>query len=249
MQYDGDAMNSKKPHILIIDDDKEIISLVSSYLMANGYRVTSAYNGAHLGALFRDNQFDMVILDVMLPGQNGLELCKIIRERHDVPILMLSAANSTADRVVGLELGADDYMNKPFSSRELLARIKAQLRRAQGELPNAKNRLPSLGRLRFAHWQLDRETHCLIDQEGVAFALSQREFDILLILLEHPNRIVSRAQLMDLLYDKEFNPLDRSIDVLMGRLRKKIEVDPKNPTLLITVRGGGYQLQSHVDKL
>ena len=242
-------MTSKKPHILIIDDDKEITALVSAYLIDNGYRVTCAYNGAQLTALFRDHSFDVVILDVMLPGQNGLELCKTIRETQDVPILMLSAAHSTADRVVGLEFGADDYIAKPFSSRELLARIKAQLRRSQGEFPVAKKRLDPLRRLRFAHWQLDRETHCLIDTDGVAFALSQREYDALIILLEHPNRILSRTQLMDLLYDKAFSPFDRSIDVLMGRLRKKIERDPKNPTLLLTVRGGGYQWNVLVDEL
>lgn len=239
-------MNSMTPHILVIDDDKDITELISTYLMDNGYRVTCAYHGKQLSSLLRDNNFDVVILDVMLPGPDGLRLCQTIRETHDMPILMLSAANSTADRVVGLELGADDYIVKPFSSRELLARIKAQLRRAQGELPSNKKRLHPLKSLQFATWQLDRETHCLVDAEGVSYALSQREYDLLVVLLEHPQRILSRTQLMDLLYDKACNPFDRTIDVLIGRLRKKLEIDPKNPCFLLTVRGGGYQLNVSV---
>lgn len=242
-------MNSKKSHILIIDDDKEITTLISDYLIAHGYRTTWALNGLQINQLLRDNNFDLIILDVMLPGVDGLNLCQIIRKTQDTPIFMLSAANSTEDRVAGLELGADDYISKPFSARELLARIKAQLRRAHGELRQGEKRLNPLQRIGFANWELDRNTRCLIDSDQIAIPLSQREYDLLLIFLEHPGRILSRDQLMDLVYDKACDPVDRTIDVLIGRLRKKIEADPRNAQLLTTIRGGGYQLQAEVKLL
>ncbi|KTD64339.1 response regulator transcription factor [Legionella spiritensis] len=243
-------MTVKKKHILIIDDDKEITLLINDYLIQHGYRTTWALNGLHIRQLLRENNFDLIILDIMLPGVDGLSLCQMIRQTHDTPIFMLSAANSTADRVAGLELGADDYISKPFSARELLARIKAQLRRTGGELSlTGAKRLSPLQRIRFAHWQLDRNTHCLIDKDSVAIPLSQREYDLLLVFLEHPGRILSRDQLMDLLYDKDCDPMDRTIDVLIGRLRKKIESDPRNAQLLITVRGGGYQFKASVTSL
>lgn len=239
-------MNNKTPNILVIDDDQEITTLISDYLQQHGYKVVCAHNGLRLPQLLKANNFDLIILDVMLPGEDGLSLCKTIRETLDTPILMLSAANSTADRVAGLELGADDYVVKPFSARELLARVKAHIRRASGELPKSKQRLSPLKKIQFANWQLDRETHSLIDAENVAIPLSQREYDLLIIFLEHPRRILSRDQLMDLLYDKDYDPQDRTIDVLIGRLRKKIETDPKAPTILLTVRGGGYQFDTQV---
>ena len=242
-------MNTKKHHILIIDDDKEINLLISDYLEKNGYRTTCALNGLHINQLLRENNFDLIILDIMLPGIEGLALCQMIRQTQDTPIFMLSAANSTEDRVAGLELGADDYISKPFSARELLARIKAQLRRAKGELYAGSKRLNPLQKISFSTWTLDRNTRSLIDKEDIALPLSQREYDLLLIFLEHPGRILSRDQLMDLLYDKDCDPFDRSIDVLIGRLRKKIELDPRNAELLITIRGGGYQLNAQVDLL
>lgn len=239
-------MNNRKSHILIIDDDKEITELISDYLLKNGYRTTLALNGLNINALLRDNNFDLVILDVMLPGIDGLTLCRTIRQTHDLPIIMLSAANSTSDRVAGLELGADDYISKPFSARELLARVKAQLRRNSGELNSETKRLTPLKKIQFDNWILDRETHSLVDTEGVAIPLSQREYELLLIFLENPQRILSRDQLMDLLYDKYCDAQDRTIDVLIGRLRKKLEQDPRNPHLLVTIRGGGYQLKSRI---
>lgn len=240
-------MNSK--HILIIDDDKEITLLLRDYLEKNGYKVTHAFDGTRLSRLLSDSNFDLAILDVMLPGPDGLSLCQQIRTKSDMPVIMLSAADTEADRVAGLELGADDYIVKPFSSRELLARIKALLRRIDGELAADKQRLPALGKLKFEGWVLDRESHCLIDKQQVAILLSQREYDLLIIFLEHPGRILSRDQLMDLLYDKTCTPFDRTIDVLIGRLRKKIEVSPKSPRLLLTIRGGGYQFNAKIEKL
>lgn len=242
-------MNSRKNHILIIDDDKEITQLINDYLNKNGFRTSWALNGLTIKQLLRENNVDLVILDIMLPGVNGLTLCKTIRETHDIPIIMLSAANSTADRVAGLELGADDYISKPFSARELLARVKAQLRRSNGELLSERKRIQPLAQIEFANWILDRNTHALIDEEAVVFPLSQREYELLVIFLEHPNRILSRDQLMDLLYEKDCDSQDRAIDVLIGRLRKKIEVDPRNPHILLTIRGGGYQLNTKVNLL
>lgn len=240
-------MNQRKRHILVIDDDKEITQLISDYLNQHGYRTTCALSGHQLHQLLRDNHFDLIILDVMLPGVDGLSLCQQIRKSHDIPIFMLSAADSTADRVAGLELGADDYITKPFSARELLARIKAQLRRSDGDLSQTeKQRLHPLQKVHFAHWILDRNTRCLIDKEKVAIPLSQKEYRLLMIFIEHPKRILSRDQLMDLLNDKSCDPFDRSIDVLIGRLRKKIEQDARHATILTTVRGGGYQFNAEV---
>lgn len=243
-------MNIKKNHVLIIDDDKEITELLSEYLTKNGYRTTYALNGNTIHRLLKDNNFDLVILDIMMPGLDGLSLCQIIRQSLDIPILMLSAAHSTADRVAGLEVGADDYIAKPFSSRELLARIKAQLRRSQGVLHNAHHkRLTPLKKIKFNNWILDRETHSLIDSNDIATLLSQREYELLFIFLENTGRILSRDQLTDLLYGKFSDPQDRTIDVLIGRLRKKIEIDPKNPHILLTIRGGGYQLKARIESL
>ncbi|MBI2786915.1 MAG: response regulator transcription factor [Legionella longbeachae] len=240
-------MSTKKNHILIIDDDQEITHLINDYLLKNGFRTTWTYNGLNIKQLLKANNFDLIILDIMLPGINGLDLCQTIRQTHSVPIIMLSAANSIADRVAGLELGADDYISKPFSSRELLARVKAQLRRTQGDLEHDRKKLTPLQHIHFDDWILDRNTHSLIDQESIAYPLSQREYELLVIFLEHPGRILSREQLMDLLYDKDFDSQDRAIDVLIGRLRKKIEFDSRNPCLLLTVRGGGYQFKAKVN--
>jgi two-component system OmpR family response regulator len=235
--------------VLVIDDDKEITLLVSDYLAQHGYTVICAHHGHKLSQLLDAHSFDLVILDVMLPGKDGLTLCQEIRQTQDMPILMLSAANTEADRVAGLELGADDYISKPFSARELLARVKAHIRRAEGEHPASRQRLSPLHQLQFGHLTLNRENRCLVDAESIATPLSQREYDLLTILLEHPRRILSRDQLTDLLYDKVCDPFDRTIDVLIARLRKKIEIDPKNPQILMTVRGGGYKLESDVKTL
>lgn len=238
-----------KKHLLIIDDDKEILSMLDDYFNQHGFKVTTAANGLRLKQLLRDNIFDCAILDVMLPGIDGLSLCQQIRQQSDMPILMLSAANTEADQVAGLELGADDYIAKPFSTRELLARIKAHLRRSSGELANSQQKLPVLGKIQFSGWLLDRETRSLIGKDKVAISLSAKEYDLLIIFLEHPQRILSREQLSDLLYDKSHTPFDRSIDVLIARLRKKIEKPASPAKLLKTIRGGGYQLNCKVKTL
>lgn len=234
------------PHILIIDDDREINALIADYLKQHGFRVSCAFDGFTIDKLFKQHHFDMVILDVMLPGHDGLSICKKIRAHWDMPILMLSAAHSEGDKVAGLELGADDYIAKPFSSRELLARVKAHLRRHQGELMGQK-KIHKLAKLCFDRWVLDRDTRCLFDRDSIATPLSQKEFDVLMLFLTHPKRILSRSQLMEQLYERDHGPFDRSIDVLIGRLRKKIELDPKNPCLLMTIRGGGYSFEAEVN--
>lgn len=242
-------MNKSRQHILVIDDDREITLLLSDYLQQHGYKVTSMHDGLRLKSLLTQQHVDLAILDVMLPGPDGLRLCQSIRKNYDFPIIMLSAAHSEADRVAGLELGADDYVAKPFSARELLARIKSQLRRASGDLPSQRRGLDPLAKLKFAHCTLDRETHCIIGEDEVAISLSQREYDLLTIFAEHPKRILSRDQLTDLLYDKPHTPYDRSIDVMIARLRKKIELDAKKPQILLTVRGGGYQFNTEVESI
>lgn len=174
-------MSTRKSHILIIDDDQEITHLINDYLIKNGFRTTWTLNGLNIKQLLRENNFDLIILDIMLPGIDGLNLCQTIRQTHSMPIIMLSAANSIADKVAGLELGADDYISKPFSSRELLARVKAQLRRTQGELDIDRKKLTPLQQIHFDNWILDRNTHSLIDKDSVAIPLSHREYELLLI--------------------------------------------------------------------
>lgn len=239
----------QKKHIFIIDDDKEIAHLVKALLEKNNYRVSFAYHGNQLSKHLNASQFDLILLDVMLPGKDGLTLCMEIRQQSSVPIIMLSAAQTEADKVAGLELGADDYISKPFSSRELLARIKAQIRRTSGALKISEYHLDKLQNLKFDVWQLDRNTQTLISLDNIVTALSKREYDLLMTFIENPKRILSRDKLMDKVYGKNLDPLDRSIDVLIGRLRKKIEQDPKNPKLLKTLRGNGYQLLTNVETL
>ncbi len=236
-----------KPQILIVDDDQQIAELLQDFLQQHGFRTQIARHAIEMKKRFERHHFDLVVLDVMLPGQDGLSLCQYIRQQSDMPIIMLSAAGSETDRVVGLEMGADDYLTKPFGPRELLARIKALLRRAQGELGHRK-RLSPLQKLSFANWTIDREKHCLITEDNLVVALSTAEYNLLSAFIEHPRRILTRDQLSDLLYGREATPTDRAIDVLVGRLRRKIEQDAKKPKLIVTVRGGGYQLMTDVKK-
>lgn len=232
---------------MIVDDDKDILDLLSDYLKCHHYEVTCLLSGKTLNRILADKMVDLIILDVMMPGVDGLTLCREIRTQYNVPILILSAAESEGDRVLGLELGADDYMVKPFSSRELLARVKALLRRSSGQLAENTMRLNRLSKIYFGNLVLDRENHTIVGHDGIALSLSQREYELLITFLEHAKRILSRDQLMELLYDKEGEPFDRTIDVLVARLRKKIELDSKSPKLLVTVRGGGYKLACHVE--
>ena len=234
-----------KTHILVVDDDPQICDLLQDYLQQYGFIVTTAHNGDAMQAALDKHIIQLVILDLMLPGDDGLTLCKKLREQSDVIIIMLSAVHEESDRIVGLEIGADDYLPKPFSPRELLARIKAQLRRSSGQLNKTTSSLAQLPIRTFNQWQLDCNRRVLITHDHITVPLSSGEYELLLAFLNHPNRVLSRDQLIDLTRGENSTPFDRSIDTQVARLRKKIEPDPKQPTTLITVRGGGYQFITH----
>jgi two-component system OmpR family response regulator len=228
-------------HILIVDDDAEIRSLLSKYLLKNGLRVTAVADGRAMGQALDAGRVDLIVLDLMLPGDDGLTLCRNLRAKaSDIPVIMLTARGEETDRIVGLEMGADDYLAKPFSARELLARIKAILRRARS-LP--QNLRPDETRhLRFADWALDTVHRQLVSASGVVTPLSGAEYRLLRIFLSHPNRVLTRDQLVDLTQGKEADPLDRSIDVQVSRLRHRLGDDSREPRLIKTVRGEGYVL-------
>ena len=238
----------RKRHILVVDDDPQIGDLISDYLTQHGYRVSTACNGQEMWRLLKKAQVDLIVLDIMLPGEDGLSLCRALREQSEVPIIMLSAVGEEADRIVGLEVGADDYLSKPFSPRELLARIKALVRRTTGALAEKRkaSQLSSMPNIRFLNWALDRNKRHLIAPDGVTVPLSTGEFELLLAFLENPKRTLTRDQLLDMTRGREAVPFDRTIDVQVARLRKKIEADPKSPKIIITVRGGGYQFDAEV---
>jgi len=234
-------------HILIVDDDAEIRSLLSGYLIKNGMRVTTAADGRAMWHVLDQARFDLVVLDLMLPGDDGLTLCRNLRARSDVPVIMLTARGEETDRIVGLEMGADDYVAKPFSARELLARIKVILRRTRS-LPPTMQEDPAK-KLRFGEWILDTAHRHLLSSSGVVTALSGTEYRLLRIFLSHPNRVLNRDQLLDLTQGKEADPLDRSIDVQISRLRHRLGDDPREPRLIKTVRGEGYVLSSPVEEV
>lgn len=234
-------------HILVVDDDPQIGDLVKDYLEQHGFRVSTALNGQEMQRAMMRTKVDIVVLDLMLPGEDGLSLCRKLRESTDVMIIMVSAMGEEPDRVVGLEVGADDYMGKPFSPRELLARIKSLIRRATDVPDSVKSRrIVELPNIRFENWTLDRNRRRLISPDNVTVPLSAGEFELLLAFLENPKRTLNRDQLLDLTRGRESGPFDRTIDVQVARLRKKIEDNPKKPKLIVTVRGGGYQFEADV---
>jgi two-component system, OmpR family, response regulator len=233
--------------LLLVDDDRELGELLKTYLEPYGYQVTLAHDANSMRRECRQHQFDLIILDIMLPDANGLELCQEIRKTSPVSIIMLSAAGDETDRVLGLEMGADDYLPKPFSSRELLARIKSVLRRSQGQLATERQ-LASLPNYHFLDWRLDLKKHCLINPDGVTIALSHGEYELLLAFVENAGRVLTRDQLLELTRERDASPFDRSIDMQVGRLRKKLNDPPKDPKFIQTVRGGGYQFLPTVSK-
>ena len=235
---------SAQDHVLVVDDDLDIRSLLRDYLEKNGYRVTAVGDGKAMWAAFDEVRPDILVLDVMLPGTDGLTLCRNVRARSGIPIIMLTARGEETDRIVGLEMGADDYLPKPFSPRELLARIKSVLRRAR-TLPD--NLQPDAARrIGFAGWTLDIATRNLLSPAGVVVALSGTEFKLLRIFLAHPNRVLNRDQLIDLMLSRDASPFDRSIDVQVSRLRHRLDEDAKEPAIIKTVRNGGYVLAGQV---
>jgi two-component system OmpR family response regulator len=239
-----------EPHIVIVDDDAEICALVRQFLEPHGFRVTAAADGQAMREALTKDSADLVILDLMLPGEDGLALCRQLRAVGRTPIIFLTAVNSEADRVVGLEMGADDYLPKPFSTRELLARVRAVLRRAalpSGETAGVLEAHASGRRLRFSGWTLDTGTRQLTAPDGALVELSGGEYELLTAFLRHPQMVLTRDQLLDLTRGRVAGPFDRAIDMQVGRLRRKIETDPKDPTLIKTVRSGGYVLASAVE--
>lgn len=232
------------PHILVVDDHRDIRDLVAKYLTKNGYRVSVAEGGATMKKGLATSKIDLVVLDVMMPGEDGLTLCRDLRAEGDMPVIMLTAMAEDTDRVVGLEIGADDYLTKPFNPRELLARIKAVLRRTNS-LPRQRAEV-SNERLAFDRWVLDNSQRELMGEDGVAVPLSTADFLLLSAFLKHPRMVLSRDQLLDLTQGRSATAFDRSIDNQVSRLRRKIETDPKNPELIKTVWGGGYSFSAEV---
>ena len=231
-------------HILIVDDDADIRDLLSEYLEKQGFRVSTAADGRSMRMALGRSAPDLIVLDLMLPGDDGLTLCREVRSKSDVPIIMLTAKTEEIDRVVGLEMGADDYVAKPFSPRELLARIKSILRRSRALPVNLR---PDEARaIAFAGWRLEIPTRILISPQSVAVPLSGTDFRLLRIFLDHPNRVLSRDQLMDMTQAKDAGPFDRSIDLQVSRLRKRLNDNPKEPALIKTSRGEGYVLAAEV---
>ena len=231
-------MTDVPQHILIVDDDREIRSLLRDYLEKNGFRATAVGDGKAMRRALEQSHVDLIVLDLMLPGEDGLKLCRELRAHSQVAVLMLTALAEEVDRIVGLEVGADDYLAKPFSPRELVGRIKAILRRTV-HMP--RDPAPdSVGGYRFGDWHLDMTSRALTHTDGTQAPLSGAEFRLLTVLLAHPKRVLSRVQLMELLRGRDIDPFDRSIDVRISRLRQTLRDDARSPTIIKTVYGEGY---------
>ena len=230
-------MSEAGPHILVVDDAREIREPLIKYLQKNGHRAMGAENPAAARKHLRTHAFDLIVLDVMMPGEDGLTFCRSLREASDVPILFLTARGEDVDRILGIELGADDYMTKPFNPRELLARIGAILKRVNALPPT---REPQTGRIKFGRWTLDTTRRELCDEAGTGIALSSGEYRLLCALIERPNLTLTRDQLLDLTRGRDAIAFDRAVDNAIVRLRRKIEEDPRDPKIIKTVRGDGY---------
>jgi len=236
---------SQTPKLLVVDDDAEIRTLLGEFLRQHGFDIELARDGEQMFVQLAQHTFDAIILDVMMPGDDGLTLCKKIRNTSDVPIIMLTAVSEDIDRIVGLEIGADDYLPKPFNPRELLARIRAILRRRSNNSHNTTTEEDLLLNhviYHFDQWRLNKTSRRLFSSDDTEISISGSEFDLLLTFVEHPQHVLSRDQLLDLTKNRQAGPFDRSIDIQISRLRRKLEDDPKNPILIKTVRGGGYVL-------
>ena len=238
-------MAEPAPHLLVVDDDREIRDLLARFLEKHGFRVTAARDGRELRSLWPGSRFALAVLDLMLPGEDGLSLLRFIREEGRTPVVMLTAMGEETDRIVGLELGADDYVAKPFNPRELLARIRAVLRRVEAAAGQAE---PRAATFRFAGWTLETARRRLVSPAGVEVPLTGGEYELLAVLAERAGRVLTREMLMDLLHGRAAGPFDRAIDVAVSRVRRKLDDDGKNPTLIKTVRGGGYVLAAEVER-
>jgi two-component system OmpR family response regulator len=236
----------RTPHILVVDDHRDIRDLLARFLTKHGLRASVAESAAAARKTMNSADIDLIVLDIMMPGEDGLSLTRFVRETKDIPVILLTAMGEETDRIIGLEVGADDYVAKPFNPRELLARIKAVLRRAQ-TVPRPREK--GQGRVRFDRWVLDLGRRELIDEKNVAVPLSGGEFRLLSVLIERPGMVLTRDQLLDLTRGRSPQPFDRSIDNQISRLRRKIERDPKSPVLIRTSWGDGYSFSGEVTPL
>ena len=221
----------------MVDDDADLRWMVEKYLSKHEFVVTLAEDGEQMREVLERQEFDLAILDINLPGEDGLSLARYLRANYQIGIIMLSAAAEVFDRIVGLEMGADDYVTKPFEPRELLARVKSVLRRVQGVVERETE--PN-SRVRFGEFTLDLEAHQMLDKNDEPVALTSMEFDLLKAFAENPNKVLDRDQLLSLSHNRDWDPFDRSIDIRITRLRRKIEVEPSRPQVIKTVRGAGY---------
>ncbi len=235
--------------ILVVDDEPELREMVDEYLSAKGFVVLQAENGTAMRQVLAENSVDLVLLDVKMPGEDGFTLARYLREHYRVGIIMLTAVADVVDRIVGLEMGADDYVTKPYDPRELLARVKSVLRRTNSEAVDGARRADvqegadssqAGSGMRFGRCVLDLDGHRLFDEDGSEIAITSMEFDLLKAFATHPNRVLSRDQLLDMAHNRDWDPFDRSIDIRIARIRRKIEVDPGKPQTIKTVRGAGY---------
>jgi two-component system, OmpR family, response regulator len=230
-------------HILLVDDDRQIRASLGQFLTASGFRVSQAAGGAAMWDALKAGRFNLILLDIMMPGEDGLTICRRLRATRPIPIVLLTAMSSETDRIVGLELGADDYICKPFNPRELLARVRAVLRRSGDR---TLHDAPQPTTYYFESWALDPVRRVLRDPCGALVDLTAGEFDLLVVFVEHPQHVLSRDQLIDLTRGRSSSAFDRSVDVQISHLRRKIEVDPPQPALIKTVRSGGYVFSARV---
>ena len=235
------------PHLLLVDDERSIREPLAAYLTKQGFRVTQAGDVEAARTRLTAYAIDLVILDIMMPGEDGLSLCRHIAATSDVPVILLTARTEETDRIIGLEMGADDYVVKPFSPRELATRVKVILRRATAG--GARQHAPEANAYAFAGWVLKSGERALVDREGVSVPLSTGEYNLLLALVTRPRQVLTRDQLLDLTQGREAAAFDRAVDNQVSRLRRKIEADAKSPELIKTVWGGGYTLAAEVTRL
>lgn len=241
------SMAQTMPNILVVEDDRETRALIAKYLRANGCNVTTANDGREMARAMIDHRVDLLILDVMLPGEDGLSLCRKVRAESQIPIIMLTARGEDVDRILGLEMGADDYLAKPFNPRELLARINAVLRRQTAA--RTASEIDSATVLTFLGWRIDGRLRELRNPDGARVAMTSAEFDLLRTFCERPGRVLSRDSLLDLTQGRSAGSFERSIDVLVSRIRRKIEPDPQEATMIKTVRSGGYMFTPRVEPI
>ncbi|MEM8918962.1 MAG: response regulator transcription factor [Pseudomonadota bacterium] len=234
-------------HILLVDDEATLREPLADYLIKQNFRVQQAADASVARSLLNARDFDIILSDIMMPGEDGLSFCRHVRERTDIPVIFISAKTEETERIIGLELGADDYITKPFSPRELVARIKVVLRRAAGNGQKSGNNKGAV--YQFSGWTLKTDQRSLLDESGVNVPLSSGEYQLLLALLSRAGHVLNRDQLLDMTQGREAHAFDRAVDNQISRVRRKIEKDPKNPEIIKTVWGGGYVLAGPVTQI